>query len=106
MSFNFVILPAVPSILFCQFIGWFKKFSNANCKKVLSQTISNKNGNQCSVDSVHCSFLRLSENFSGAATVPFSREIIQVLMSPINENDVEIKPDGKTTCGEISFNFT
>lgn len=66
-----------------------------------SQTISNKNGNQCSVDSVHCSFLRLSENFSGAATVPFSREIIQVLMSPINENDVEIKPDGKTTCGEI-----
>ena len=39
-------------------------------------------------------FLRLSEEFSGAATVPFSPEITQVLMSPINESDVEIKPDG------------
>ena len=40
-------------------------------------------------------FFRLSEDFSGASTMPFSREITQVLMSPIVENDVEIKPDGK-----------
>lgn len=40
-------------------------------------------------------YLRLSDDFSGAATTPFSREITQVLMSPINEADVEIKPDGK-----------
>ena len=39
--------------------------------------------------------LRLPDAFSGAATTPFSREITQVLMSPINETDVEIKPDGK-----------
>ena len=26
--------------------------------------------------------------------MPFSQEIIQVLMSSVNENDVEIKPDG------------
>lgn len=38
--------------------------------------------------------VRLSDAFSGAATTPFSQEIIQVLMSPINETDVEIKPDG------------
>ena len=40
-------------------------------------------------------FFRLSEDFSGASTMPFSREITQVLMSPVVENDVEIKPDGK-----------
>jgi len=40
-------------------------------------------------------YLRLPNDFSGAATTPFSREITQVLMSPINEADVEIKPDGK-----------
>ena len=39
-------------------------------------------------------FCRLSEDFSGAASVPFSSEITQALMSPINENDIEIKPDG------------
>ena len=26
--------------------------------------------------------------------MPFSSEITQALMSPINENDIEIKPDG------------
>lgn len=41
-----------------------------------------------------CLFNRLTEAFSGAATTPFSPEITQVLMSPINEADVEIKPDG------------
>jgi len=43
---------------------------------------------------IHYRFPRLSEAFSGASTVPFSQEIIQVLMSSVNENDVEIKPDG------------
>ena len=37
---------------------------------------------------------RLQDDFSGAATQPFSREITQVLMSPVNEADIEIKPDG------------
>lgn len=39
-------------------------------------------------------FLRLPDGFSGAATAPFSTQINQVLMSPVNETDVEIKPDG------------
>lgn len=49
----------------------------------------------------HISF-RLPDAFSGAATTPFSHEITQVLMSPINETDVEIKPDGKLVLAILS----
>ncbi|CAH3161032.1 unnamed protein product [Porites lobata] len=45
----------------------------------------------------------LSEAFSGAASVPFSSEITQALMSPINENDIEIKPDGLIYLPEIKY---
>lgn len=52
------------------------------------------NRSQFSLQNIYSSFRRLTEEFSGAATVPFSQEITKVLMSRVNENDVEIKPDG------------
>ncbi|KAJ7381517.1 hypothetical protein OS493_001665 [Desmophyllum pertusum] len=46
---------------------------------------------------------RLPDVFTGAATTPFSKEIIQVLMSPVKETDIEIKPDGMIYVPEIKY---
>lgn len=68
-----------------------------------ASTFSEKDETNASLTPANNSYDRLSEDFSGASTVPFSREITQVLMSPVVENDVEIKPDGLIYVPEIKY---
>ena len=44
---------------------------------------------------------RLPDQFSGAGSMPFSEEISSKLMAPVNEGDVEIKPEGKRSSGNV-----
>ncbi|KAF8914346.1 mitochondrial genome maintenance MGM101-domain-containing protein [Gymnopilus junonius] len=44
-----------------------------------------------------------SKSYSGLSTSPFSKEISDVLMAPINPQDVEIKPDGLIYLPEIKY---
>ena len=56
----------------------------------------------------HFSVARLSEPFTGAGEVPFSADIANKLMSPVSENDIEIKPEGTvlpTVCCTMEFNI-
>ena len=51
---------------------------------------------------------RLAEAFAGASHSSFPREVCDVLMSPVNKNDVEIKPEGKfmpITCQDCSISL-
>ena len=34
-------------------------------------------------------------SFANIAQKPFSKEVADILLAPVNENDVEIKPDGE-----------
>lgn len=38
---------------------------------------------------------RFPEGFNGAGLIPFDTTVSKVLMAPVNEDDIEIKPDGK-----------
>lgn len=42
-------------------------------------------------------------SFSGMSTVPFPREVAEILEAPINEEDIEIKPDGLLYMPEIKY---
>jgi len=44
-----------------------------------------------------------ANSFHGLATLPFSPETAAILMGPINEDDVEIKPDGILYLPEIKY---
>jgi hypothetical protein len=44
-----------------------------------------------------------SSSFSGLSVQPFSKEAADVLMAPINKEDVEIKPDGIIYLPEIKY---
>ncbi|KAJ3199896.1 hypothetical protein HDU83_007536 [Entophlyctis luteolus] len=46
---------------------------------------------------------RLTSSFVGASQEPFPREAADILMAPINEEDVEIKPDGLIYLPEIKY---
>lgn len=35
------------------------------------------------------------DDFTGIAAAPFPKEIADILLAPVNINDIEIKPDGK-----------
>ncbi|ORY35227.1 mitochondrial genome maintenance MGM101 [Rhizoclosmatium globosum] len=45
----------------------------------------------------------ISTSFVGASVEPFPAEVAQVLMAEINEDDVEIKPDGLLYLPEIKY---
>ena len=42
-------------------------------------------------------------SFSGMSTVPFPKELSEILEAPINEDDIEIKPDGLLYLPEIKY---
>lgn len=44
-----------------------------------------------------------SDSFHGLGSASFSREIIDILMAPINSEDIEIKPDGLLYLPEIKY---
>ncbi|QDS75458.1 hypothetical protein FKW77_004173 [Venturia effusa] len=44
-----------------------------------------------------------SRSFHGLSTTPFSKEAAEVLMAPIDQDDVEIKPDGILYLPEIKY---
>ena len=44
-----------------------------------------------------------ASSFSGMSTQPFSQESAEILEAPINEDDVEIKPDGLLYLPEIKY---
>ncbi|KAL0076473.1 mitochondrial genome maintenance MGM101-domain-containing protein [Phycomyces blakesleeanus] len=44
-----------------------------------------------------------STSFHGLSTQPFSSEISNLLMQPINESDIEVKPDGMIYLPEIKY---
>lgn len=39
---------------------------------------------------------RFPEGYHGAGLIPFEESLSKILMAPVNEDDIEIKPDGKT----------
>lgn len=43
------------------------------------------------------------DSFHGLGGAPFSREISDILLSPLNEKDIEIKPDGLLYLPEIKY---
>ncbi|EGW34882.1 uncharacterized protein SPAPADRAFT_58009, partial [Spathaspora passalidarum NRRL Y-27907] len=44
-----------------------------------------------------------SDSFHGLGSQPFSREIIDILLAPIEPSDIEIKPDGLIYLPEIKY---
>lgn len=44
-----------------------------------------------------------SDSFHGLGSAAFSREIIDILLAPINSEDIEIKPDGLLYLPEIKY---
>lgn len=80
-----------------------RSLSNEEQKENAANNLAERDETNTAFVSSNNSVDRLSEEFSGAATVPFSPEITQVLMSPINESDVEIKPDGLIYVPEIKY---
>lgn len=48
-------------------------------------------------------YINWSESFHGLGTTPFSREIADVLLAPLNYEDVELKPDGLLYLPEIKY---
>lgn len=44
-----------------------------------------------------------SDSFHGLGSAAFSREVIDILMAPINTEDIEIKPDGLLYLPEIKY---
>ena len=49
-------------------------------------------------NTVYGSPCRVHDNpYFGISTSPFSQKIVDVLLAPINESDIEIKPDGELT---------
>lgn len=44
-----------------------------------------------------------SKSFSGLSEAAFPKEVAEILLAPINENDVEIKPDGIIYLPEIKY---
>jgi predicted glycosyl hydrolase (DUF1957 family) len=47
--------------------------------------------------------LLTSHDYFGMSTQPFSKEIAQILLAPLNEKDIEIKPDGIPYLPEIKY---
>ncbi|KAJ3226265.1 hypothetical protein HK099_005262 [Clydaea vesicula] len=43
------------------------------------------------------------ENFPGLSSEPFSKEVADTLLAPIDNNDIEIKPDGLAYLPEIKY---
>lgn len=44
-----------------------------------------------------------SDSFHGLGTAPFPKEVSDILMAPINNDDIEIKPDGLLYLPEIKY---
>ena len=44
-----------------------------------------------------------SDSFHGLGSQPFSREIAEILLAPVSEEDIEIKPDGLLYLPEIKY---
>lgn len=44
-----------------------------------------------------------SDSFHGLGTTPFSKEVADVLLAPIKDEDIEIKPDGMLYLPEIKY---
>ncbi|MCO5613996.1 hypothetical protein L7F22_068276 [Adiantum nelumboides] len=67
-----------------------------------------KNGNGSSVDGSENSNSSFdwATSFNGMSTIPFPKEVAQVLEEPINEDDIEIKPDGLIYLPEIKYRRT
>ncbi|KAG0150534.1 hypothetical protein CROQUDRAFT_652123 [Cronartium quercuum f. sp. fusiforme G11] len=49
------------------------------------------------------STINWSQSFSGLSKQPFSKEVSQILMAPLDPDDVEIKPDGVIYLPEIKY---
>ncbi|KAK3747038.1 hypothetical protein QZH41_017816 [Actinostola sp. cb2023] len=46
---------------------------------------------------------RFPEGYNGAGLIPFDANVSEILMAPINEQEVEIKPDGLIYLPEIKY---
>ncbi|RCK56055.1 hypothetical protein Cantr_05263 [Candida viswanathii] len=44
-----------------------------------------------------------SDSFHGLGSQPFSKEIVSILLAPVDEKDIEIKPDGLLYLPEIKY---
>ena len=44
-----------------------------------------------------------TSSFHGLSTQPFSKEAADTLMKPLNEDDIEVKPDGIIYLPEIKY---
>lgn len=47
--------------------------------------------------------LSSDDNYQGISTIPFPKEVTDVLLAPVASNDVEIKPDGLLFLPEIKY---
>lgn len=65
-------------------------------------SMNGEKGNSSALENVSSSF-DWATSFNGMSTVPFSQEVAQVLEEPINEDDIEIKPDGLLYLPEIKY---
>ena len=48
-------------------------------------------------------YINWSESFHGLGTAPFPREVADILLAPLNNEDIEIKPDGLLYLPEIKY---
>lgn len=46
---------------------------------------------------------RKATSFEGMSTQPFPKEVSEILEAPINEDDIEVKPDGLLYLPEIKY---
>jgi len=65
--------------------------------------IGNENGNGLGVDLNGHQGTDWSKSYSGLSTQAFSKDIVEVLLAPIDPLDVEIKPDGLSYLPEIKY---
>ncbi|KAI9343181.1 mitochondrial genome maintenance MGM101-domain-containing protein [Obelidium mucronatum] len=84
----------------------------ARCLASVPPTPSSQStfGNQVAINNDHVSPVApvaidsvISVSFEGASQEPFPKEAAEILMAEINEDDVEIKPDGLLYLPEIKY---
>ncbi|PWN37312.1 Mgm101p-domain-containing protein [Meira miltonrushii] len=68
-----------------------------------TQPSSNGNGSNGDVSEKSNSSFDWATSFNGMSTIPFPEKVAQVLEEPVNEDDIEIKPDGLLYLPEIKY---
>jgi len=80
----------------------FKKYLSTDIEETSQYETSNK-GNEREHSKKVVPSIYDKRNFKDAAKEPFSKEIIEILQRPINQEDIELKPQGQIYLPEIKY---